>query len=99
MPNLVYTFTRNGIPPARSPLNFSVGGSATFTTDYTQIWRGGIYRHERQQVNFGGREHNRHHMIDPTATTQYNHYNGGPDLNNRHGLQRCQPGRGHRHDQ
>jgi CSLREA domain-containing protein len=34
--NLVYTFTRNGITSGALTVNFSVGGTATFATDYTQ---------------------------------------------------------------
>ncbi|HWN09270.1 MAG TPA: Calx-beta domain-containing protein [Pyrinomonadaceae bacterium] len=36
-PNLVYTFTRNGVSTGALTVNFSVGGTATFTSDYTQI--------------------------------------------------------------
>src|SRR6185436_7400847 len=35
-PNLVYTFTREGSTAAPLTVNFSVGGTATFNTDYTQ---------------------------------------------------------------
>ena len=35
-PNLVYTFTRNGVTSGPLTVNFSVGGTATFSTDYTQ---------------------------------------------------------------
>src|SRR6185312_3402738 len=35
-PNLVYTFTRNGVTTGPLTVNFSVGGTATFNTDYTQ---------------------------------------------------------------
>src|SRR5205823_6308430 len=34
--NLVYTFTRNGVTTGALTVNFSVGGTATFNTDYTQ---------------------------------------------------------------
>ncbi len=34
--NLVYTFTRNGVTSGALTVNFSVGGTATFGTDYTQ---------------------------------------------------------------
>jgi hypothetical protein len=34
--NLVYTFTRNGDTTGSLTANFSVAGSATFGTDYTQ---------------------------------------------------------------
>ncbi|MBK8424512.1 MAG: hypothetical protein IPL27_00445 [Lewinellaceae bacterium] len=36
VPNLVYTFTRTGVTTGTLTINFSVGGSATFSTDYTQ---------------------------------------------------------------
>ena len=35
-PNLVYTFTRTGVTAGALTVNFSVGGTATFNTDYTQ---------------------------------------------------------------
>jgi hypothetical protein len=34
--NLVYTFTRNGITTGALTVNFTVGGTATFNSDYTQ---------------------------------------------------------------
>ena len=34
--NLVYTFTRNGVTTGGLTVNFSIGGTATFNTDYTQ---------------------------------------------------------------
>jgi ribosomal protein L35AE/L33A len=34
--NLVYTFTRNGVTTGALTVNFSVGGTAGFSTDYTQ---------------------------------------------------------------
>ena len=34
--NLVYTFTRNGDTTGALTVNFTIGGSATFNTDYTQ---------------------------------------------------------------
>jgi Ca2+-binding RTX toxin-like protein len=34
--NLVYTFTRNGVTTSPLTVNFSIGGTATFNTDYTQ---------------------------------------------------------------
>ncbi len=36
VPNLVYTFTRNGVTSGALTVNFSVAGTATFNTDYTQ---------------------------------------------------------------
>ena len=36
VPNLVYTFTRNGVTTGPLTVNFTVGGTATFNTDYTQ---------------------------------------------------------------
>ena len=35
-PNLVYTFTRIGVTSTPLTVNFSVGGTADFSTDYTQ---------------------------------------------------------------
>ena len=34
--NLVYTFTRNGVTTGAVTVNFSIDGTATFSTDYTQ---------------------------------------------------------------
>src|SRR3569832_1577138 len=34
--NLVYTFTRNGVTTGALTVNFTIGGTATFNTDYTQ---------------------------------------------------------------
>ena len=34
--NLVYTFTRTGVTTGALSVNFSIGGTATFNTDYTQ---------------------------------------------------------------
>ena len=34
--NLVYTFTRTGVTSGSITVNFSVGGTASFSTDYTQ---------------------------------------------------------------
>src|SRR5688572_12931832 len=36
VPNFVYTFTRTGVSTGPLTVNFSVGGTATFNTDYTQ---------------------------------------------------------------
>ena len=35
--NLVYTFTRDGVTTGALTVNFSIGGTATFNTDYTQV--------------------------------------------------------------
>jgi uncharacterized repeat protein (TIGR01451 family) len=35
--NLVYTFTRNGVTSGGLTVNFTIGGTATFSTDYTQV--------------------------------------------------------------
>jgi uncharacterized repeat protein (TIGR01451 family) len=35
--NLVYTFTRNGVTAGGLTVNFTIGGTATFNTDYTQV--------------------------------------------------------------
>ena len=34
--NLVYTFTRTGVTTGALTVNFTIGGTATFSTDYTQ---------------------------------------------------------------
>jgi uncharacterized repeat protein (TIGR01451 family) len=36
-PNLVYTFTRAGVTTTPLTVNFTIGGTATFSTDYTQV--------------------------------------------------------------
>ena len=36
-PNLVYTFTRVGVTGTPLTVNFTIGGTATFNTDYTQV--------------------------------------------------------------
>jgi hypothetical protein len=36
-PNLVYTFTRNGVTSGPLTVNFTIGGTATFSNDYTQV--------------------------------------------------------------
>ncbi|HEX5833267.1 MAG TPA: Calx-beta domain-containing protein, partial [Pyrinomonadaceae bacterium] len=36
-PNLVYTFTRAGVTSGPLTVNFNIGGTATFSTDYTQV--------------------------------------------------------------
>ncbi len=35
--NLVYTFTRAGVTSTPLTVNFTIGGTATFSTDYTQV--------------------------------------------------------------
>ena len=44
--NLVYTFTRNGVTSGALTVNFSVGGDATFGTDYTQTGAADVWGHQ-----------------------------------------------------
>ena len=47
--NLVYTFTRTGSNTAALTVNFTIGGTADFNTDYTQIGRGDLRPTERHR--------------------------------------------------
>ncbi len=56
--NLVYTFTRTGVTTAPLTANFSVGGTASFGTDYTQTGAAYVQRFHRNGT-FHWNEHDR----------------------------------------
>jgi hypothetical protein len=65
-PNLVYTFTRNGVTSGALTANFSVGGTATFNTDYTQSGAA-TFTSSSGTVTFGAGNSTATVTIDPTA--------------------------------
>ena len=52
-PNLLYTFTRSSTTTNPLTINFTVGGTATFTTDYTQSGSGTFSGGGSGSVSFG----------------------------------------------
>ena len=66
--NLVYTFTRSGVTSGALTVNFSVGGTATFGTDYTQTGAA-TFGTTSGTVNFGAGITTATVTIDPTADT------------------------------
>jgi hypothetical protein len=67
--NLVYTFTRTGFTANAVTVNFSVGGTASFTEpDYTQTGAA-TYTNTSGTVNFGPGSSTAMVTIDPTADT------------------------------
>ncbi len=64
--NLVYTFTRNGVTTGALTVNFSVGGSATFATDYTQTGAA-TFTATTGTVSFGAGNSTAAVTINPTA--------------------------------
>jgi len=71
--NLVYTFTRTGFTGAALTINFSVGGTATFNTDYTQTGAA-TFNASSGTVTFTGTNTTTTVTIDPTtdATAENN---------------------------
>ena len=65
-PNLVYTFTRNGVTTGPLTVNFSVGGTATFNTDYTQTGAA-TFTATDGTVTFGAGNTTATVTVDPTA--------------------------------
>ena len=65
-PNLVYTFTRNGVTTGPLTVNFSVGGTATFNTDYTQTGAA-TFTAIDGTVTFGAGNTTATVTVDPTA--------------------------------
>jgi Ca2+-binding RTX toxin-like protein len=65
-PNLVYTFTRNGVTTGALTVNFSVGGTATFNTDYTQTGAA-TFTSTDGTVTFGAGNTTATVTVDPTA--------------------------------
>jgi hypothetical protein len=64
--NLVYTFTRNGVTSGALTVNFSVGGTATFGTDYTQTGAA-TFTAVSGMVTFGVGASTATVTVDPTA--------------------------------
>jgi Ca2+-binding RTX toxin-like protein len=64
--NLVYTFTRNGVTTGPLTVNFSVGGTATFNTDYTQSGAA-TFTADDGTVTFGAGNTTAAVTVDPTA--------------------------------
>ena len=65
-PNLVYTFTRNGVTTGPLTVNFSVGGTATFNTDYTQTGAA-TFTATDGTVTFGAGNTTATVTVDPTT--------------------------------
>jgi hypothetical protein len=66
--NLVYTFTRTGNLSTALTVNYEVGGTATFTTDYTQTG-GNSFTATGGKINFAANASTATLIIDPTADT------------------------------
>jgi CSLREA domain-containing protein len=64
--NLVYTFTRVGVTSAPLTVNFTIGGTATFSTDYTQSGAAS-FAPPNGTVTFAGGNSTATVTIDPTA--------------------------------
>ncbi len=67
-PNLVYTFTRSGVTTNALTVNYSVGGTATFSTDYTQSGAA-TFTSKTGTVTFAANATTAKVTIDPTADT------------------------------
>jgi len=64
--NLVYTFTRTGVTTSPLTVNFSVGGTATFSTDYTQLGAT-TFTSSTGTVDFSAGSSTATVTVDPTA--------------------------------
>ncbi|HKY42128.1 MAG TPA: Calx-beta domain-containing protein [Pyrinomonadaceae bacterium] len=64
--NLVYTFTRNGVTTGPLTVSFSVGGTATFNTDYAQTGAT-TFDADDGTVTFGAGNTTAIVTVDPTA--------------------------------
>jgi acid phosphatase class B len=64
--NLVYTFTRNGVTTGPLTVNFTIGGTATFNTDYTQTGAA-TFAPPNGTVTFGAGNSTATVTVDPTA--------------------------------
>jgi probable HAF family extracellular repeat protein len=64
--NPVYTFTRNGVTSGALTVNFSVGGTATFSTDYTQAGAAS-FTSSSGTVTFGAGNTTATVTVDPIA--------------------------------
>ncbi|MDB9426277.1 Calx-beta domain-containing protein [Microcystis aeruginosa CS-564/01] len=66
--NLVYTFTRSGVTTNALTVNYTVGGTATFSTDYTQTGAAS-FTTTTGTVTFAANSSTATVTIDPTADT------------------------------
>jgi Ca2+-binding RTX toxin-like protein len=66
--NLVYTFTRTGVTTGALTVNFSVGGTATLNTDYTQTGAA-TFTSTDGTVTFGAGNTTATVTVDPTTDT------------------------------
>ncbi|MCZ8250277.1 choice-of-anchor L domain-containing protein [Microcystis sp. LE19-195.1E] len=66
--NLVYTFTRTGVTTNALTVNYTVGGTATFSTDYTQTGAAS-FTATSGTVNFLAGSSTTTVTVDPTADT------------------------------
>ena len=66
VPNLVYTFTRTGNTTSPLTVNFSVAGTATFNTDYTQTGAA-TFTATDGTVTFGAGNTTTTVTVDPSA--------------------------------
>jgi hypothetical protein len=66
--NLVYTFTRSGATAGALSVNFTVGGTATYNTDYTQIGAGS-FTATSGTVTIAANQTTAMVMADPTPDT------------------------------
>ncbi|MCA2535644.1 MAG: choice-of-anchor L domain-containing protein, partial [Microcystis sp. M57BS1] len=66
--NLVYTFTRTGVTTNALTVNYTVGGTATFSTDYTQTGAA-TFTSTTGTVNFAANSSTATVTVDPTADT------------------------------
>ena len=64
--NLVYTFTRNGVTTGALTVNFTIGGTATFNTDYTQTGAA-TFVPPNGTVTFGAGNSTATVTVDPSA--------------------------------
>jgi hypothetical protein len=66
--NLIYTFTRNGVISNPLTVNYTVGGTATFNTDYTQSGAAS-FTSTTGTVTFAANATTATVTVDPTADT------------------------------
>ena len=64
--NLVYTFTRTGVTSTPLTVNFTIGGTATFSTDYTQTGAA-TFVPPNGTVTFGAGNSTATVTVDPSA--------------------------------
>ncbi len=64
--NLVYTFTRTGVTASALTVNFTIGGTGTFNTDYTQSGAD-TFAPPNGTVSFGAGNSTATVTIDPTS--------------------------------